>query len=209
MRSKTYEKTAAGRNVPPRTLHNHTLRIIAEVHWRRRHQHPNRARRTDHVLAFKARSTAATVLASAPRPIRTLTPSISTSMLPELRSARRVRLRCRMARAGKADSTTAGTNFGAPVSLAAGRRACRRQVNTCCGVSPFRRATSETTAPGTSVSSTMPALKSSENWRRRPVPVITSSRRTAVASGLSVWSSVDTSRSPISEIAQSPIVKFR
>jgi hypothetical protein len=43
----------------------------------------------------------------------------------------------------------------------------------------------------------MPALKSSENWRRRRVPVITSSRRTAVAPGLSVWSSVDTSRSPI------------
>src|SRR6185295_2798759 len=37
----------------------------------------------------------------------------------------------------------------------------------------------------------------SENWRRRPVPVITSSRRSVVASGLSVWSSVDTSRSPI------------
>ena len=83
------------------------------------------------------------------------------------------------------------------VSLATGRRACRRQVNTCCGVSPFRRATSETIAPGTSVSSTIPALKSSENWRRRPVPVITSSRRSVVASGLSVWSSVDTSRSPI------------
>jgi hypothetical protein len=33
-------------------------------------------------------------------------------------------------------------------------------------------------------------LKSSENWRRRPVPVITSSRRSVVASGLSVWSSV-------------------
>src|SRR6185437_13464667 len=39
--------------------------------------------------------------------------------------------------------------------------------------------------------------KSSENRRRRPVPVITSSRRTAVVSGLSIWSSVGTSRSPI------------
>ena len=31
------------------------------------------------------------------------------------------------------------------------RRACRRQVNTCCGHSPCRRAISETTAPETSV----------------------------------------------------------
>src|SRR6185312_15923768 len=31
---------------------------------------------------------------------------------------------------------------------------------------------------------------------RRPIPVTTSSRRTSVASGLSVWSSVDISRSP-------------
>jgi hypothetical protein len=37
----------------------------------------------DHVLAFSARITAATVLASAPRPTRTLTPSISISIIPE------------------------------------------------------------------------------------------------------------------------------
>ncbi|MGY2803854.1 hypothetical protein ACVIHF_000584 [Bradyrhizobium sp. USDA 4506] len=74
------------------------------------------------------------------------------------------------------------------------RRACRRQVNTCCGVSPCRRAISETTAPGTSVSSTIRALSSLENQRRRPVSVITSSR-CAVTSDLSVWSSIDTSRS--------------
>src|SRR6185437_4375953 len=172
-----------------------TLGSLAEVHRRRRHQHSNRARRTDHVPAFRARSTAATILASAPWPIRTLTPSISTSMLPELRV--RWRGRPRDGRAGNAGSTTAGTNFGASAAIATGRRACRRQVNTCCGVSPFRRATSETTAPGTSVSSTIPALKSSENRRRRPVPVITSSRRTAVVSGLSIWSSVGISRSPI------------
>jgi hypothetical protein len=55
-------------------------------------------------------------------------------------------------------------------------RACRRHVNTCCGVSPRRRAMFETTAPGANVSSTTCALKSSVNWRRRPVPVITSSR---------------------------------
>jgi hypothetical protein len=88
------------------------------------------------------------------------------------------------------------------------RRACRRHVNTCCGVSPCWRATSETTAPATSVSSTIRALSSSEARRRRPVPVITSSRRT-VASGLSVWSSVDTSRSPIQRSSQSPSTDVR
>ena len=61
----------------------------------------------------------------------------------------------------------------------AGCRACRRQPNSCCGVSPCRRAISETTAPGASVSSMIRALSSAENRRRRPVPVITSSRRTA------------------------------
>jgi DNA replication protein DnaC len=52
-------------------------------------------------------------------------------------------------------------------------------------------------------------LKSSGKWRRRPVPVITSSRRTSVASGLSVWSSVDTSRSPNQRSSQSQIAKLR
>lgn len=76
---------------------------------------------------------------------------------PELRVG--WRSRPRDGRAGNIGSKTAGTNLGAPASLAIGWRACRRQVNTCCGISPFRRATSETTAPGTSFSSTIPALK--------------------------------------------------
>ena len=62
------------------------LCTLAEVNRLRRHQHSNRARRLNHAPAFKARSTAATVFASAPRPIRMLTPSISTSMLPAVRS---------------------------------------------------------------------------------------------------------------------------
>jgi hypothetical protein len=136
------------------------------------------------------------------------TPSISTSMLPELRFAWPAYLRrcCRNGRDGNAASKTVGTNCGALLSvLTAGCRACRRHVNTCCGVSPCRRATSETTAPGASVSSMTPALKSSVKWRRRPVPAITSSRRTAVTSGSSLWSSVDTSQSPIQRSSQSPI----
>lgn len=157
--------------------------------------------------------TTATVLASAPRPTRTLTPSISTSMIPEARSTRLARWRCcrRTAPSGNAVSTTAGTNRGTsgaaytPVRC----RDWRRHVNNCCGASPCRRATSETTAPGTSVSSIIRVLSSAENHRRRPVPVITSSRRAVVASGLSVWSSIDTTRSPIQRSSHSPIVNVR
>ena len=94
---------------------------------------------------------------------------------------------------GSTASTTAGTNCASSARVVDGWRACRRQVNTC-GVSPCRGAITETTAPGTSVSSTTRALSSLENQRRRPVSVITSSRR-AVISDLSVWSSIDTSRS--------------
>ena len=188
-----------------------TLGSLAEVHRRRRHQHPNRARRTDHVLAFKARSTAATVLASAPRPIRTLTPSISTSMLPALRSTWRVHLRGRPrdGRAGNAGSTTAGTNLGASASLATGWRACRRQVNTCCGVSPCRRATSETTAPGTSVSSTMPGLEILRELAPSPRP--RNHLQPAHRCRLRLKRMVKRRHKPISdsEIAQSPIAKFR
>src|SRR3954466_5814680 len=140
---------------------------------------------------------AAIMWASAPRPARIVMPSTWISMMPAsglglhrvgaLRSSQR-------AGAAATASTTAGTNSGASALVIEGLRACRRHVNTCCGISPWRRATSETTAPGKSVSSTISALSSSENRRRRPVPVITSSRRT-VTSGSSVWSSVDTSRS--------------
>src|SRR6202011_2528551 len=69
--------------------------------------------------------------------------------------------------------------------------------------SACRRATAETTAPATSVSSMMRAFSSPENRRRRPVPVITSRRCTP--SGLSVWSNVDTSRSPIQRSSHSLI----
>jgi hypothetical protein len=52
------------------------------------------------------------------------------------------------------------------------------------------------------------ALSPAENHRRRPVPMITSSRRALVASGLSLWLSVDTTRSPIQR-SHSSIVNVR
>jgi hypothetical protein len=95
------------------------------------------------VPAFSGRMTTATVLASAPRPTRTLTPSISISIIPEVRSTGRARGRCRRltAPSGNAGSTTAGTNCGASAAASAppGCRASRRHVNNCCGASPCRR----------------------------------------------------------------------
>jgi len=55
-------------------------------------------------------------------------------------------------------------------------RAWRRQVNTTLAATPLRRATSVTLAPGTSVSSTIRALSSCDQRRRRSNPSNTSTR---------------------------------
>src|SRR5882757_6333779 len=74
-----------------------------------RHHPADRAGRADHAPAFNARSTAIKVFASAPRATRTVTPLVSTSIVPALASAlHRGALRC-----GTGDDpapTTAGTN---------------------------------------------------------------------------------------------------
>jgi hypothetical protein len=88
---------------------------------------------------------------------------------------------------------TSGTNGGSSAIGVGNRRACRRQVNTCCGVSLCRRAISETKAPGTSVSSTIRALSSLQNQRRRPVSVIT---RRVSSHGSSEPAPVSSPRSP-------------
>ncbi|WP_458351525.1 amidohydrolase family protein [Methylobacterium amylolyticum] len=76
------------------------------------------------------------------------------------------------------------------------RRASRRQPNNCCGVSPWRRATTETTAPGQSVSSKTAALASADQIRLPPAPLTSSSRL-----GSNLRSSPDTCRSstPLSD----------
>ncbi len=76
-----------------------------------------------------------------------------------------------------------GADTGTPASPrhpAIRSRAWRRQPNNCCGESPLLRATSDTFAPGFRLSMTRRALSSSDRRRRRPVPVISSIRRTAV-----------------------------
>ena len=71
-----------------------------------------------------------------------------------------------------------GTNGDAAAEPASSsRRASRRHPKTCCGDSPWRRATSETAAPGTKVSSRIRALASADHRRRPPAPLIISIRR--------------------------------
>src|SRR5205085_8769590 len=97
-----------------------TFRPLAEADWLRRHHHADRASRADHAPAFKARSTAATVFASAPRPTRTITPSISTSMIPRASPRRRLLGLPRLREGSGGGSTTAGTNRDAsPPAFAA------------------------------------------------------------------------------------------
>ena len=80
----------------------------------------------------------------------------------------------------------AATGFGPAIRTAAKRgttaagasiaRACRRQVKRRLAETPFRRATSETFAPGTSVSSTSRIFSSDDHRRRRSTPSRTSTR---------------------------------
>jgi hypothetical protein len=139
------------------------------------------------VPSFNARSTAVTVFASTPRPTRTLTPSISTSIIPAPGSTgQRGILRCRQTdREDGATSSTAGTNCGSSAGESAVCDACncRRQPNICCGDILCRRATAETDSPLTAISATIRALSSSLHVRRRPAPVNTSSRCSASTDG--------------------------
>ena len=96
-----------------------------------------------------------------------------------------------------------GTGGAAPASVLVPirARAARRQPNSCCGLSPCRRATSDTFAPGARLYRTIWVLASVDHRRRRPLPVISSIRRTSPASpgsfplGSSVRSSVWSNRS--------------
>jgi hypothetical protein len=67
-------------------------------------------------------------------------------------------------------------NRGTTAAVSWRARAWRRQVNTRLAEIPCRRATSETFAPGASVSSTMRALSSPDHRRRRSTPLRTSTR---------------------------------
>jgi hypothetical protein len=141
-----------------------------------------------------ARITAAICVALAPGPMRTTTPATSSSIPAAARSGRERRDRRVDPRDGSAlgSVTTAGTKAigTAGPGPSRARRACLRQPKTCCGVSPWRRATTDTTAPGTSVSSRIAALASADHSRRPAAPLMISIRR-----GSNVGSNPDTRRS--------------
>src|SRR4051812_13265295 len=121
---------------------------LAEVDRACRHHDAHRARGPDHDAAFTAQITAAIASGLAPDPIRTTMPSISTS-IPMTGPGWRARCGCGAGGGGGPGdgSTTAGTNRAGALGHRE-RRASRRQVNSCAGVSPCRRATPHTVLPG-------------------------------------------------------------
>src|SRR3954468_22576382 len=127
-----------------------TISPFAEIDRARGHQDAHRACRPDHDVALRARITAPIACGLAPDPIRTTMPSISTS-IPLTGPGRRARRSCDAGGGGRPGpaSTTAGTNrTGGSLTGSRARRASRRQVNSCAGVSPCRRATPHTVRPG-------------------------------------------------------------
>ncbi len=85
-------------------------------------------------------------------------------------------------------SLTTGTNIGAASAGNVTRpaRAALRQANRCCGNMSCRRATSDTTAPGTYDSATIRPFASPLQRRRPPTPTLISTRpRGAEASTIS------------------------
>lgn len=95
---------------------------------------------------------------------------------------------------------TTGANAIAPLRVlrSSSRAALRRHANNCCGVSPCRRATSQTVVPSAWLSATICAFCSAVHERRRPAPVNTSSRRTG--------SVLDLSKSSVSDMCLTPLV---
>jgi hypothetical protein len=104
-------------------------------------------------------------------------------------------------------SLTIGTKLGVvgvvvvPATLDKSSRIARRQPNTCCEQTCQRRATSDTRAPGTSVSATIRAFSSADQRRRRPGPVRTSTRR-YLPFASSLTSNIRIARSPVPQTNQ-------
>src|SRR6185312_10450815 len=140
----------AGEGIDPHRLahqRRQPLGSLAEVDRLRRHHHPDVAGRSDHELALSAWITAAIARGLASAPTRTATPPISSSIpfAADRRRARRGGVTTVIG-SGCAVSTTAGTNIAAAFDTGS-TRASRRQANSCCGVSPWWRATAQTVSP--------------------------------------------------------------
>src|SRR5215217_6839434 len=158
------------------------MRALAEVHRPGRDQEPRPGRNGDHrrdAEARTARNTVVSNVASTPEMARTTASASRTSIAGAA-----------VAAADAADDEDGGTSMMSGTKAACrssaastarcvppSRSAWRRQPNNCCGQSCQRRATSETVAPGRSVSATARAFSSAEQRRRRPGPVNTPMRR--------------------------------
>ena len=136
---------------------------LAEVGRPAYHHHSDGSGRADHRLAFSAWWPQSS-------PVRASADLHSDAFGFDLDAPTScLAMRCAVLRSWPATatdamaSTTAGTNGGSSIIGVGNRRACRRQVNTCCGGGPCRLAISETTASGTSVSSTFRTLSSLED----------------------------------------------
>ena len=123
-----------------------TIGTFAEVNRGGGDQHPHAARYRNHVAASRVRSTVRKVAASLPDTIRRVAAPITISITVD-----------RLAHAGAigasadddAASTSTGANADVPSQVSASLcyRASRRHPNSCCGVSPCRRATALTVSP--------------------------------------------------------------
>src|SRR5277367_1536632 len=147
---------------------------LAEINWPRGQQDACARGKVDHVRDAEARTARNTVVnraPSMPQATRTTAPASLTSMAGAVDAS------------GGAVSVTIGTKAtaaGLVVSrgvVVASRRAACRHAKTCCGHTSQRRATSDTRAPGVSVSATIRAFSSANQRRRRAGPVRISIRR--------------------------------
>src|SRR5580692_4296318 len=160
----------------------------------------------DHVRdadARTARNTAVNWVASSmPGTTRTTAPASLTSIAGAADAARATG-------AGSGTSVMIGTKSGVAVSVGLAAtvamfwHAARRQPNTCCEQTCQRRATSDTRAPGTRLSSTIRAFSSADQRRRRPGPTSTSTRRYSPFAS-SLTSNITIARCPLPRATQPP-----
>src|SRR6266404_5952250 len=204
-----HEDRAAERIGSERRLHNggEPVSLFAEVHGACCHQNLEVCSSRDHEALLTARSTATSASVSTWPMTRTTASPIAISIVPEtigdgwedLDGDDRADAEITTGANAGASSQISGVGFGrplprrgrgagfaadpspgaAPPPSCSKARASRRHANNCCGLSPWRRATSDTLTPPVRLSTTMRALSSLDHRRRRPMPVISSIRRTS------------------------------
>src|SRR5580692_4678403 len=178
---------------------------LAEINWSRGQQDACTGGNADHVRdaeARTARNTAVNRAPSMPQATRTTAPASLTSIAGAVDAS-----------VGAVSVTigTKATAAGLVVSrgvVGTSRRAACRHAKTCCGHTSQRRATSDTRAPGTSVSATIRAFSSEDQRRRRAGSVRISIRRKppfASTFASSLTSYIPIARSPAPQAEQASL----